>query len=140
MDHRILVPFDGSKPARTALDRALEENRNAEITVLYVLDSSELAYGGVSGSAAESLNDAQREKAEELFDEAREQAAVHDVTLTTAVEVGQPGEAIVGYAETNDIDHIIMGSHGRSGLSQIFIGSVAETVVRNSPITVTIAR
>lgn len=140
MDRRILVPFDGSEPSMTALDRALEENPDAEITVLHVIDSSELSYSGAGAGAAESLTDARREEAEELFDEARDRAEAHGVTLTTTIEVGQPGDAIVSYAEENDIDHIIMGSHGRSGLSRILVGSVAATVVRNSSVTVTIAR
>ncbi|MFC6906715.1 universal stress protein [Halalkalicoccus tibetensis] len=140
MDQRILVPFDGSDASETALERALEENPNAEITALNVLDSAELAYGGVQDSAAESLTDAQREEAEELLERAEDHATDHGATLQTALEVGEPGEAIVEYANENDIDHIIMGSHGRSGLSRIVVGSVAETVVRNSPLTVTIAR
>lgn len=140
MDQRILVPFDGSDSSKAALDRALEENPDAEITVLNALESTELAYGGVQGSAAESLTDAQREEAEELFEQAEERAAAYDASVWTALEVGPPGEVIVEYAEEHDVDHIIMGSHGRSGLSRIVVGSVAETVVRNAPITVTIAR
>ena len=140
MDQRILVPFDGSDSSKAALDRALEENPDAEITVLNALESTELAYGGVQGSAAESLTDAQREEAEELFEQAEERAAAYDASVRTALEVGPPGEVIVEYAKEHDIDHVIMGSHGRSGLSRIVVGSVAETVVRNAPITVTIAR
>ncbi|WP_122089945.1 universal stress protein [Halalkalicoccus subterraneus] len=140
MDQQILVPFDGSDESETALNRALEENPNAEITVLNVLSSAELAYGGVQGSAAESLTDAQREEAEELFERAQERAAAYDATVQTALEVGTPGEVIVEYAEENASDHIIMGSHGRSGLSRIVVGSVAETVIRNASMTVTIAR
>lgn len=140
MDRRILVPFDGSEPATTALDRALEENPDAEITVLHVIDSSELSYGGAGASAAESLTEARREEAEELFEEAQDRADAYDTTLRTAIEMGQPGEVIVSYAEGNDVDHVVMGSHGRSGLSRILVGSVAETVVQNSSVTVTIAR
>lgn len=140
MDQRILVPYDGSDASKTALERALEENPDAEITVLNVLDSTNRAYTGVQASGAESLNDAQREEAEELFQQAKNHAADYDMTIQTAVQVGTPGEVIVEYAQENNIDHIIMGSHGRSGLSRIVVGSVAETVIRNSPLTVTIAR
>lgn len=140
MDQRILVPFDGSDASATALERALKENPGAEITVLNVLDSADRAYSGVEGSAAESLTDDRREEAEELLERAKERADAYDASIRTAVTVGTPGEAIVDYATDNDIDHVIMGSHGRSGLSRIVVGSVAETVVRNSPMTVTIAR
>lgn len=139
MDQRILVPFDESEPAKTALHRALEENPDAEIIVLYVVDSDESAYGS-SGGAAESSYDSENKEAEKALDEAQKQADAYNITLTPATEVGQPAVMIVDYAEQNDIDHIIMGSHGRSGLSRILVGSVAEKVIRNSPVTVTIAR
>lgn len=140
MDQRILVPLDESEPAATALDRALEQHPDTEITVLCVLELDELAYGGGGAAAAENVEEARREEAEELFETAQERADAYDVTLSTATETGQPGEVIVGYAEENDIDNIIMGSHGRSGLSGILVGSVAETVIQNSSVTVTIAR
>ena len=54
--------------------------------------------------------------------------------------MGQPSDVIVEYAEEEGIDHVVMGSHGRSGLSKIVVGSVAESVIRDSQATVTIAR
>ena len=140
MDEQILVPFDGSNASETALERALAENPDAEITVLYVLDSAELAYDGIQGGAAESLTGRHREEADEFFEQAQNRADAYDTTLETALEIGEPGAGIVEYADDNGIDHIVMGSHGRSGLSRIVVGSVAETVIRNSPLTVTIAR
>ena len=137
MDRRILVPFDKSDPSSTALDRALEEHSDAEITVLCVLELDELTYGG---GTAEGIEEAKREDAEELLRGAQERADSYGVTLETAIETGQAGEVIVEYAEDHDIEQIIMGSHGRSGLSGILVGSVAETVIRSSPVTVTIAR
>jgi len=44
------------------------------------------------------------------------------------------------YAEDLDVDHIVMDSHGRSGASRVLLGSVAETVTRRSPVSVTIVR
>jgi nucleotide-binding universal stress UspA family protein len=56
------------------------------------------------------------------------------------VVVGRPAREIVDYADENDIDHVVMGSHGRSGVSRIVLGSVAENVVRKSSVPVTVAR
>lgn len=112
MDQHVLVPFDGSDTARNALVRAFEEHPEADVTVLYVIDLSELSYG-VEGGAAANLHEAEKEEARELFAEAE--------------------EVIVEYADRGDVDHVIMGSHGRSGLSRILVGSVAEGVVRESP-------
>lgn len=139
MDQHVLVPFDGSDTARNALVRAFEEHPEADVTVLYVIDLSELSYG-VEGGAAANLHEAEKEEARELFAEAEEIAGEYGETVETATEVGQPEEVIVEYAERGDVDHIVMGSHGRSGLSRILVGSVAEAVVRESPVSVTVAR
>lgn len=139
MDQRILVPFDGSDTATNALRRALEEHPEADVTVLYVIDLSELSYG-VEGGAAENLHEAEKEEAEELFTKARGIANEYGETIETATEVGQPEEVIIQYTKRGDVDHVIMGSHGRSGLSRILVGSVAETVIRESPVAVTVAR
>lgn len=139
MDQRILVPFDGSDTATNALRRALEEHPEADVTVLYVIDLSELSYG-VEGGAAENLHEAEKEEAEELFAKARGIANEYGETIDTATEVGQPEEVIVKYTKRGDVDHVIMGSHGRSGLSRILVGSVAEAVIRESPVAVTVAR
>lgn len=139
MDQRILVPFDGSDTATNALRRALEEHPEADVTVLYVIDLSELSYG-VEGGAAENLHEAEKEEAEKLFATARGIANEYGETIETATEVGQPEEVIVQYTKRGDIDHVIMGSHGRSGLSRILVGSVAEAVIRESPVAVTVAR
>lgn len=64
----------------------------------------------------------------------------HDVTIRTATRTGQPDQEIIAYAEEERIDHVVMGSHGRTGLTRVVLGSVAETVVRRSPTPVTIIR
>jgi nucleotide-binding universal stress UspA family protein len=47
---------------------------------------------------------------------------------------------IVTYADENDVDHVVLGSHGRKGLTRVLLGSVAEAVVRRSPVPVTVVR
>jgi nucleotide-binding universal stress UspA family protein len=53
---------------------------------------------------------------------------------------GDPANEIVAYAEETDVDHIVVGSHGRSGLSRVLLGSTAEKVVRRSPVPVTVVK
>ncbi|MFC7006898.1 universal stress protein [Halalkalicoccus salilacus] len=72
--------------------------------------------------------------------DAERRAEQHGVEITTAIERGPPGSTIVEYAEENDVDRIVMGSHDRSGISKILLGSVAEDVVKESPVTVTVVR
>jgi len=56
--------------------------------------------------------------------------------LTIRVTPGYPSEEILMYTSDNDIDMIIMGTHGRKGLEKVFFGSVAEQVVKTSPVPV----
>jgi nucleotide-binding universal stress UspA family protein len=71
-----------------------------------------------------------------VTDEDRLQLRAHTVALTAIA----PSEAIVQYAMTEDIDVIVMGTHGRNGLAHLFMGSVAERVVRLSPCPVLTVR
>lgn len=88
----------------------------------------------------EAWYDDVRNETDDILDEARELASDHGVEITTKVDVGEPWRAIVEYAEENDVDHIIMGSHGRDDDSPLPLGSVAETVMRRSPVLVSIVR
>lgn len=53
---------------------------------------------------------------------------------------GEPANRIVASAESEPMDLIVIGSHGQEGLSRVLLGSVAETVVRRSPVSVLVAR
>jgi nucleotide-binding universal stress UspA family protein len=85
-----------------------------------------------------------QQHADQLLADAEELAQEHEATVTTAIAVewgpNRPVDAILRYVDDNDVDHVIMGSHGRSGVSRILLGSVAETVARRSPAPVTIVR
>lgn len=138
---RVVVPYDGSPHSKKALEHAAERYENAEIVLLYVLDFVDAAYRAspeteLPGYWSDWYEDAQ-ESAEELFDEAR---GTVGVDLAAETVVGQPARAIVEYVEENDVDAVVMGSHGREGISRLLIGSVAETVVRRSPVPVTVVR
>jgi len=112
----VLVPLDGSPLADAALTHALSVFE-CPVTVLNVvtpLDSG-MSEGGVLdiGDARETTA---RERAERLIDRAESRAAAENRTVETAIESGDPAEAILGYAETHDVDHIVMGgTRRRSG-------------------------
>ena len=144
MSDRVLVPYDDSPLSEHALEHALAEHGDAEITLLHVLDFVEAGYSApvetnLPGYWEEWYEKAMAE-AEDLFADAQATADEYDVTLETATMVGQPSRAIVEYVEDNPVDHVVMGSHGRSGISRLLVGSVAETVVRRAPCPVTIVR
>jgi nucleotide-binding universal stress UspA family protein len=138
----ILIAIDDSDPARKALEHVFTEHPDEEITVLHVVSLPESATVGEARMYIDwdELMEHKRERAETLFDEARELATAHDATITTETAVGRPDRAIIEYLEENDVDHVFLGSHGRSGVSRLLLGSVAETVVRRAPVPVTIIR
>lgn len=139
MDRRILVPFDSSKLGTLALDRALAGHSEAEITVIHVIDPRQSTYtieGGLSGS----VQQARESVAKRMIAEAEQHADEHDTTITTVVEEGAAGDAIIEYVKENEIDHVIMGSHDQSKISRVFVGHTAEVVIHNSPVPVTIVR
>jgi nucleotide-binding universal stress UspA family protein len=138
----ILLPIDGSEQSKEALEYALEHFKDADITAINVIDPIEAGYTSqatVPGYSEEWFEQAKK-SAEELFATAQETADEYDHELDTVTEVGRPSRTIVDYAVDNDMDHIVMGSHGRSGVTRILLGSVAESVVRRSPVPVTIVR
>lgn len=131
MATRILVPVDGSPQSREALKHALTHHPDGQIIALHVKDPLEMGYAAdpMGGGYWEGWAEYAEEHAERVLQEASELAEAEDVEIETAVEMGPPARTIVDYAEEHAVDTIVMGSHGRSGVSRILLGSVAETVV-----------
>ena len=142
MVKRLLVPIDGSDPADAALEFALEEYPDADITVLSVIDPTDVGYGSIEAapSTFEHLQKSAEERTQNVLDEAESRAADHGMTVTGETVIGMPSRAIVEWAENNDVDGIVIGSHGRQGVTRVLLGSVAESVVRRSPVPVTVVR
>ena len=142
MTDHVLVPHDGSPQAAEALEHALAEYPDAEITVLHVIDPTDTGYsaGSMFPDFSEQWYESAKEAAGEIFTDTKERAANHGGELRTARELGRPSRQIVDYADEHDVDHIVIGSHGRTGVSRILLGSVAETVARRSPVPVTVVR
>jgi nucleotide-binding universal stress UspA family protein len=139
MISRILVPMDDSEMAQQALEYALENHPDAEITVLHVVGGPSL-WGGAATSLAleEDVEEAAEERAEDVFDDAKKLAAEYDVEITTEVQLGHPARAIVNSAD--DFDAVVIGSHGGSLVDRLVVGNVAQKVFRNSPVPVIVAR
>jgi nucleotide-binding universal stress UspA family protein len=139
---RLLVPVDGSDPAEAALAFACEEYPDADIVLLSVVDPTDVGYASVEAapSTFSRLQENARERTEQVLDAAERRAADYGVSVTTETVVGPPSRAIVEWAENNDVDGIVIGSHGRDGVTRVLLGSVAETVVRRSPVPVTVVR
>ncbi|WP_336135263.1 universal stress protein [Natronomonas amylolytica] len=136
---RVLVPMDGSGQSWKAFEHAAERFPDATLVVLRVIDPVQAGYGiGLNGAGAGQWFDAQEEATENLFEEVRKDAESAGIDVETRKEVGRPTREITDAAA--DCDQVVIGSHGREGVSRILLGSVAENVVRRSPVPVTVVR
>jgi len=136
----VLVAYDGSEPAREAVAYALDEHSDDEVVLLRVV---ELAGGATDAGlelVRESLRDRREAVSESTADELDDLLDETDVETNLTTVVGEPEKEIVSYADEHDVDHIVVGSYGRGGVSRVLLGSVAETVARRSAVPVTIVR
>ncbi|RZH68843.1 universal stress protein [Natrinema altunense] len=141
MVSRVLVPMEDSEMSKRALEYALEVYPNAEITVLHVVGEPSQMWGYATGLAlADDLEQAAAEHAKPIFDRAREIVADADgdAELETHIELGNPARAIINRA--NDYETVVIGTHSGSVADLVFVGNVAEKVVRSSPVPVVVVR
>ena len=142
MFKHILCPIDGSQGSLQALDVAgkLAAEQQASLTICMVVDPAQaaaMAFGEPAMSAAcyHALDD----EAEQIVHDAA--ARVRGViAAATAVINGQTVPGILDYAAGHMCDLIVMGSHGRTGISRALVGSVAEGIVRHASVPVMIIR
>lgn len=151
MGTHILVPVDGSPLSEQALETALAEHPDATITALHIIDPTDVGYNYFPYDStleleeeplhgSEEWYERAEELADELFADIKETASEYDRDLETAVVVGEPGRAIVDYATDHDVDHILIGSHGRDEESRVLLGSITEAVAFRAPMRVTLVR
>lgn len=137
---KILLTTDGSERSEAAVDQAVKLARkfDAEPHILYVVDIGvNSSYGSVTDlmSRLESVGNFEKigEKATESI---QKQVEEKGLTPKVAIKRGVPHRKILDYAEEEDIDIIVMSTHGRSGLDRMLLGSVTEKVIRSSKIPV----
>jgi nucleotide-binding universal stress UspA family protein len=129
----VLLPTDGSEGTTAATTHAAElaETYDATVHVLSVADSRNRFESPTSGIAPEAWDEAQRDQAEAAID-ATAEALGDGVDVHRVLREGVPHEEIVAYVDDADVDVVVMGTHGRTGLDHYLIGSVTEKVVRQS--------
>lgn len=134
----IVVPYDGSRPAQQAVEYAVDNWSDRRLVLLRVIEFADGSLEAGVDLIKERLRERRDEGAAELTDDLLETLA--DVDYEVETVVGKPAREIVAYAEANDIEGIVIGSHGRTGASRVLLGSVAQTVVRRAPVPVTVVR
>jgi universal stress protein A len=126
----ILVPVDFSEYQGTVLDLAtsLASACEARLVIVYAADPAR-TYG--ESTVFSGVSDPQREVMEEMLREVRPSSS--GVPYAHRYLTGVPADAIVDCAKELNADYIVMGTHGRTGISRVLMGSVAEAVVRAAP-------
>ncbi|WP_411965960.1 universal stress protein [Haloferax sp. YSMS24] len=144
MYEHILIPTDGSKTAEYAVEQAVDvaSKYNATVHALYVIDVDATSYA-LGAEQVDRIRQGHLDEMPEIRAEADEAtgyvadvAAEHGLPVREHVTAGEPARAIRKFVEENDIDLVVMGSHGRSGLSRVILGSVTEKVLRRTRLPV----
>jgi nucleotide-binding universal stress UspA family protein len=104
-----------------------------------VVDTRNRFESPTGGLSVEAWTDAEHDRAESAIETTVELVG-DEVPVETAIVEGVPKTAILDYVEDEGMDMVVMGTHGRTGLDHYLIGSVAEKVVRRSPVPVVTVR
>ena len=142
MYKRILVPVDGSPTSTHGLDQAigLAKESGGTIRLIHVLDRIIFAGGEtLTGDVFGLL----REVGEQILQQMKEHAAAAGMEVSTYLSEVQPGrvcDVVAEQAKAFEADLIVVGTHGRRGVSRLLVGSAAEQIVRMAPVPVLVVR
>ncbi|MFC4408229.1 universal stress protein [Haloarchaeobius iranensis] len=130
----ILFPTDGSEPSVAAFEYAVDlaGTYGATLHVLYVADTNRDSVTTIGGEVVDALESEGDRVVADVEDRARE----HGVEMVTEVLQGDPSATILDYADEFGVDCIVMATRGRSGVTDLLLGSTTERVVRQSSMPV----
>jgi len=138
---QILVAIDGSKISDRALKIALDEAKvwNATVNVIYVVETG-LFSSLPMDNTWEIMYSMLEKEGQDALDEAKKEADARHIILKATMKQGHAGNEIVNTAEDLGADLVIVGSHGRSEVDRILLGSVSSFVVSHSKVSVMVVR
>lgn len=131
-----MIAVDSSRHAEAAAERGFELawGLNAVVGLLYVVDTAKTIGDVDAGITHEELMAALKREADETLDEWATKFSTH--TIEKIVPEGHPRVEILACAERWDADLLVIGTHGRTGLLHLVMGSTAEYIVRHSKVPV----
>ncbi len=143
MYKKILLPLDGSEFSAHVLEHLIKvagSQRASKVVLFHVVEPVILSYGPQAIEVALELKKKAIADAKGYLAAVANDLKKKGLSVETLVNEGSyPADEIMDYAEKNGVDLIIMSTHGRSGISRWFFGSVAEKVIRHSTIPVLIS-
>ncbi|XVH33362.1 universal stress protein (plasmid) [Haloferacaceae archaeon DSL9] len=141
MFKNVLIPTDGSSGSERAVDLAADIANvyGSALHTLYVVDLGGLPVDEDSDTWL--IHEALETEGETATGAVKERAAQAGIErVQTSIRVGTPHRTILDYVTENDIDLIVMGTHGRRGLDHFLLGSVTERILRTSSVPVLTVR
>ncbi len=138
----MLVPIDFSATADRALEYAiaLGQQLQTRLTLLHVLDMTPMTMDEMTVGVVATYLEEQEIEAQHLLQASLERVQRAGLQGDSLLVQGTPTQTIVDTAGEQGVDLILMGTHGRTGLAHVFLGSVAEHVVRQAPCPVLVVR
>jgi nucleotide-binding universal stress UspA family protein len=144
---KILVPLDGSEWSFRAAKYAIRiaKMANAEIVCVHaVVSLPSTAYASPhAGVLIPQYIEEAKKEAQKLYDEVNviaEKAGVAKISAETILDVSSVADAIISYSEKNNVDLIIIGTKGKTGLKKVLLGSVASGVISHAKCPVLVVR
>ena len=141
---KILLAIDGSAPSQDAIEEVAHRPwpSSSALRILSVIQpytppATEVV---LASATLENIRQRQAQDAEELTRQASERIAASGLAVDTEVREGDPRTAIVDAADQCQADLIVVGSHGRTGLKRLVMGSVAQAVVAHAHCSVEVVR
>ncbi|MCM1987612.1 MULTISPECIES: universal stress protein [Methanococcoides] len=138
---KVMVATDGSEQNKKAISYGIEFAKlsGAKLYVVYVVDTA--AFASIPMDAGwEMMYELLETEGKDASDRVVELGEAQGLEIESAVLEGHPSNEIIEFAEGNDIDMIVIGTLGKSGLDRFLLGSVAEKVTRNSKVPVLVVR
>ncbi len=139
--NKIFIATDGSKQNKKAVQHAIEFAKlsGAKLYAGYVVDTA--AFASIPMDAGwEMMYELLEKEANTATESVLEQAKAEGLDFENIVLEGNPSHEIINFVENNDIDLIVIGTLGKTGLDKFLLGSVAEKVTRNSKVPVLVVR
>ena len=146
MYKKIMVPLDGSELAECVLPHVEAISKGCavkDVVLVRVVEPLELqpdTYIAFSGDELLRIESGRKSEAEEYLKKAKKQLQESMIRVRSEVLSGKPTESLAEYASKNGVDLIVMATHGRSGVSHWYWGSVAERVLRSACVPVLMVR
>lgn len=142
MTKNILVPYDFTHFGDKAFEKAMEiaQKFDSTLTLLTVI-GSDIDTSGMDWARAQEAHDDEENKAKEKLNKIKESNQDDNVDVSVSV-IHNPSvvDGILSFTENNNIDLIVMGSHGRSGFKKLVLGSAASGVVTKARCPVLIVK